>query len=141
MRYLWMAILLLSRCDVVYGAEVTNVSQSPVSRSYFCKAVKDIEPVGLIPAVSSDTAHVYYYTELEGYDGDYITHEWTNDAGKILFSKKLSVGDSARCRTWSAKTIYPTYSGYLTVITKDADGNIVTRYSIAIGSRKVRVKK
>ncbi|NTS76755.1 DUF2914 domain-containing protein [Catenovulum sp. SM1970] len=103
----------------------------PIKRLVLTRKIKDKEPSGeeekRIPS-QSNTFVLFLFTELEGYQGDFITHKWIF-RDKVMAETKLEIGDDAHWRTWSSKRILWKWQGSWRVEVRGQDGELIkTKY-------------
>ena len=91
-----------------------------VSRAMFTRAVVNREPVDNLARSNGDIRHIYFFTELKGFTGETITHQWLHN-GKLQSEVHFEVG-GPRWRVWSSKTLDPGMYGPWTVRVIDSTG-------------------
>ena len=119
MKYFTQLIML---CGLLLSAHVQS-AETGVSRSVFTSAIENKEPVSELKTISNDIGNVYFFTELRGLSGHTITHRWEYN-NKILAEVPFKIAAN-RWRTWSSKSILPSWTGTWTVSVLDVGGNII----------------
>ena len=94
-----------------------------VVRGVFTSAVTDREPTDTITSLSNDATNIKFFTELQGLQGQTVTHRWEH-ADKVMAEIKFDVG-SARWRVFSSKRLDPSWTGDWKVSVVDANGGIL----------------
>jgi len=95
-----------------------------VARAQFTTAINDHEPADSITTLGNDQTHIYYFTELKGFEGHKVTHRWEHD-GKVMYEQAFDVG-SPRYRTYTSKTLDPSWTGEWKVSVIDDGGATVS---------------
>lgn len=102
-----------------------------VVRDVLAMEVIDREPAEVLPPIPAEIGRLYYFTEvLEGGSLGEILHVWTwqdRDVGEI----PLRVG-GGRFRTWSYKTIPPSWTGEWRVEARTPDGRVLSSESFVV---------
>ena len=108
---------------------MSSVAAGEVSRAQFATAVVDREPVDNLNVLSNSQNQVSFFSELKGFSGMTITHQWLYQ-GEVMFEKGFAVG-GPRWRVWSSKTLLPGWTGEWTVKVLDEQRNSLseTRFS------------
>ncbi len=91
-----------------------------VTRAVFTSAVTDREPTDTITSLSNDATNIMFFTELQGLQGQTVTHRWEH-GDKVMAEIKFDVG-SARWRVFSNKRLDPSWTGEWKVSVVDANG-------------------
>lgn len=94
-----------------------------VSRSMFTSGIENREPVDEIVQVDSNMPRVYYFTELQGMEGQQVTHRWVYQ-GQVMGEVSFQVG-GPRWRVHSSKNLMPEWTGIWEVQVVDAAGNVL----------------
>jgi hypothetical protein len=94
-----------------------------VSRSMFTSAIENREPVDEVVQVDSNMPRVYFFTELEGMEGQQVTHRWVYQ-GQVMGEVSFQVG-GPRWRVHSSKNLMPEWTGIWEVQVVDAAGNVL----------------
>ena len=97
-------------CLIATLALSSNSLAGEVSRAMFTIGIDNREPVIMVDSIDSGSyTSISFFTELNGFSGHNITHQWTyND--KVMFEKTFEV-KSARWRVWTSKTLIPSWTG------------------------------
>ena len=89
-----------------------------------CSAVVDREPNGAGDTFSADVGELCLWSKITGAEGETtVTHVWSFN-GQEMASVELPVR-SASWRTWSRKTIDPSWVGDWEVKVLDASGSVI----------------
>ena len=91
-----------------------------VTRAVFTSAVTDREPTDTITSLSNDATTIMFFTELQGLQGQTVTHRWEH-GDKVMAEIKYDVG-SARWRVLSSKRLDPSWTGEWKVSVIDGSG-------------------
>lgn len=95
-----------------------------VARAIFTSSVKDREPTDTISNLTNDATNISFFTELQGLQGQTVTHRWEHD-NKVMAEVKFEVG-SARWRVFSSKRLDPSWTGEWKVSVVDANGGTLS---------------
>lgn len=95
-----------------------------VARAQFTSAVQDHEPTDKLTALTNDKTHISFFTELKDLDGHKVMHRWEHD-GKVIYEQSFDV-TSARYRTYSSKTLDPSWTGEWKVAVVDDHGGTLS---------------
>ena len=95
-----------------------------VTRAMFTIGIDNHEPVIMVDSIDSGSyTSISFFTELNGFSGQNVTHQWTyND--KIMFEKTFEV-KGERWRVWTSKTLIPSWTGSWTVNVLDNDRSVL----------------
>ena len=115
-------IQLTMLCGLLLSAQVQS-AETGVSRSAFTLAIANKEPVSELKTISNNVGNVYFFTELRGLSGHTITHRWEYN-NRVLAEVSFEVAAN-RWRTWSSKSILPSWTGTWTVSVLDEGGNVI----------------
>lgn len=104
-------------------------SAGNVTRSQFTTNVIDREPIDNLQTVPSGLKKVTFFSELNNFDLQNITHQWVwHDTEMYRISFKVQ---GPRWRVWSSKRLMPKWKGTWTVNTLDEQGQIVQSQSFS----------
>ena len=95
-----------------------------VARGVFTSAVTDREPTDTITSLSNDATNIMFFTELQGLQGQTVTHRWEH-GDKVMAEVKFDVS-SARWRVFSSKRLDPSWTGEWKVSVVDATGGTLS---------------
>lgn len=95
-----------------------------VARSQLTSAIQNNEPVDKITALANDQTRIYFFTDVRNLGGQKITHRWEYK-GKVMSEIPLDVGGSP-WRTYSSKTLDPSWTGEWKVTAVDGTGNTLS---------------
>ncbi len=99
-------------------------TQGTVARAVFTSGIKDREPTDTITSLTNDITSISFFTELQGLQGQTVTHRWEHD-NKVMAEVKFEVG-SARWRVFSNKRLDPSWTGEWKVSVVDASGGTLS---------------
>lgn len=92
-----------------------------VTRAQFTSAVKNLEPLDSLMALSNDKTRVVYFTEIQDMAGQTVMHRWEYN-GKVMAEVPFKVG-AARWRVYSTKTLDPSWVGEWKASVVDSAGS------------------
>lgn len=95
-----------------------------VARAVFTSAVTEREPTDTITSLSNDATNIMFFTELQGLQGQTVTHRWEH-GDKVMAEIKFDVGN-ARWRVFSSKRLDPSWTGEWKVSVVDANGGTLS---------------
>lgn len=95
-----------------------------VTRAQLTHDIKDLEPVDTVSVLTSDRNRIVYFTEIHDMAGQTVIHRWEFN-GKVVLEVPIKVGTS-RWRTYSAKTLFPSWIGEWKVSVIDAAGGTLS---------------
>jgi len=95
-----------------------------VARAQLTSAISNNEPIDKITALSNDQTRIYFFTDVRNLGGQKITHRWEYK-GKVMAEIPLEVGGSP-WRTYSSKTLDPSWTGEWKVTAVDGTGNTLS---------------
>jgi hypothetical protein len=98
-----------------------------VTRALFTSSIAGREPVDSVLSMSNDSRKIYYFTELEGMQGQEVMHRWEYN-GQIMGDVRFQVG-GPRWRVWSSKTLNPSWLGDWKVTVLNAAGEVIAENS------------
>lgn len=97
-------------------------------------AVEKHEAVGVDTSFAADIGTIYCYTIIKGAtDSTQINHNWYYD-GEEKARVPLTIAPSSRWRTWSSKSILPSWAGDWRVEVEDSNGNVIAEQSFTINN-------
>lgn len=127
MKRILIAVVALSAGLVAFAAYRDLV----VDEAVICKAVVDRMPQDQGEKFPADVGRVYCFCRISGaVEATTITHVWKKGETEMA-TVELNVGASP-WRTWSSKTLDPSWTGAWTVEIKDAQGTVVQTLSFTI---------
>lgn len=125
-------IILTLSCGVAMAQEAASAGPFTAVETAVCKAVVDRMPVDAGTVFTPDVGQVCFWTKLTGAtDTTVVTHVWLYQ-GNEMFKVELPVR-SGSWRTYSSKTILPTWVGDWEVQVRDAQGNILKAVNFKVG--------
>jgi len=102
----------------------TNSRQfGTVYRKAFTSAISNREPVDRLETVTDPVAPIYFFTDLRGFSGQVITHQWWY--GDQLMAEVQFKVKGPRWRVWSSKNIPPSWTGQWRVTVVDSGGDVI----------------
>lgn len=127
-------IMLLTLAMVlgVYGVSFSQAGSGlVVDEIQICSSVEGRIPQGADSIFAADIERVYCFTKLKNSGGNSnVTHVWYYK-DKEMSRVKLAVR-AATWRTWSYKTILPSWTGEWRVDVLSQDGNVLSSKSFEI---------
>lgn len=105
-------------------AKAPAETHGTVARAVFTDAVKDHEPTDTITNLTNDVTNITFFTELQGMQGQTVTHRWEHD-NKVMAEVKFEVG-GPRWRVFSSKRLDPSWTGEWKVSVVDANGGTLS---------------
>lgn len=105
-------------------APATAQPAGSVARSQLTSAIQNNEPVDKLTALNNDQTRIYFFTDVRNLGGQKITHRWEYK-GKVMSEIPLDVGGSP-WRTYSSKTLDPSWTGEWKVTAVDGTGNTLS---------------
>jgi len=115
--------LFIAAALMVFNAN----ADTGVSRSAFTTAIQDREPVDQVQKLQADKDKIYFFTEIRGMSGHTVSHKWMFN-GQEMATVSFNIG-ADRWRTWSSKTLSPSWLGKWTVDVVDEGGNVLAQES------------
>lgn len=102
-----------------------------VSQMNFARAVENREPVGIDTVFASNTENVFCFTRIESTtDTTQIAHVWYyKDQEKARINLQVQSDD---WRTWSSKTILPSWTGRWRVMVEGPNGTVLDNKTFVI---------
>ncbi len=125
-RYL-IAVLVFCAVAIAFAA----LQELGVEEAVICKAVVDRTPEDPGETFPADVGQLYCFSRIVGgSEGTSVTHVWKMGETRMA-AVDLNVGGSP-WRTWSSKTIDPSWTGAWTVEIQDAQGNVLQTLNFTI---------
>lgn len=103
------------------SAEPAVPAAGRVTRAQFTSAVKNLEPLDSLMALSNDKTRIAYFTEIQDMAGQTVIHRWEYN-GKVMAEVPFKVG-AARWRVYSTKTLDPSWVGEWKASVVDSAGS------------------
>lgn len=113
----------------LFLASFSTMAADGVARATFATAIQDREPVDQVGQLTNDNGVVYFFTELQGLEGQTVTHRWEH-GGEVRAEVSFTVGGN-RWRVWSSKNLQPGWLGEWQVSVIDEGGNVMSQESFA----------
>ncbi|MDH5483670.1 MAG: DUF2914 domain-containing protein [Gammaproteobacteria bacterium] len=104
-----------------------SLAADGIARANFTTAIENREPVDEVTELANDTTKIYYFTEIQGLEGQTITHRWEQN-GEVQANVSFTVGGN-RWRIWSSKNLQPEWTGEWQVMVVDEAGNVLSQNS------------
>ena len=95
-----------------------------MARAIFTSGINDREPTDTITTLTNDATNITFFTELQGMQGQTVTHRWEH-GDKVMAEVKFDVGGS-RWRVFSSKKLDPSWTGEWKVSVVDANGGTLS---------------
>jgi hypothetical protein len=113
-------------------------STGSVARAVFTSKVVDREPTDNITTLTSDAGNISFFTELQGLQGQTVTHRWEH-GDKVMAEIKFEVG-APRWRVFSSKRLDPSWTGEWKVSVVDANGSTLSAatFTYAAGDKPAK---
>lgn len=130
-------VLLLAAISLLWtassvGAQETGTAAPTVSSLVISTGVENREPVGAAEQFTADVGTLYAYMVVEGdFPQTQLTQVWMHGDDEVA-RVPLTV-QGPRWRTWSSKTIPPSWTGDWTVNVVDQDGNTLKSTTFTVG--------
>ncbi len=105
------------------GAAPVARQAGKLARAVFTTDIRDREPVDEIQSIGRNIAKVFFYTELQGMEGETVTHRWSYQ-GEVKAEITFYVR-AWRWRVYSSKNLVREWIGDWTVDIIGGDGNII----------------
>lgn len=105
------------------GATPAASQVGKLARAVFTTDIRDREPVDEIQSIGRNIAKVFFYTELQGMEGQTVTHRWSYQ-GEVKAEITFYVR-AWRWRVYSSKNLVREWIGDWTVDIIGSDGNII----------------
>jgi len=115
----WLPVLLVFLYVLPAAAQTGEPEETPpaateraaitVEDAAVCLEVEERQPVGAGDRFPSDVESLTCFTRIVGGEGESVVHAWIHD-GTTRARVELQVGSSS-WRTWSTKTILPSWTG------------------------------
>lgn len=117
------------------AAAATAESHGTVARAIFTSGISDREPTDTITTLTNDVTNITFFTELQGMQGQTVTHRWEH-GDKVMAEVKFDVGGS-RWRVFSSKRLDPSWTGEWKVSVVDANGGTLSAstFTYAAGAK------
>lgn len=141
---MYKKIMLIALAAVITlpltGAAQTEkeaVASSPALsvEAKLCTGIQDRQPAGETETFPAEVGQVYLWCRVTGASGETnIHHVWLHE-GKETADVTLAVKDKS-WRTWSSKTVPPTWTGNWEVRIVGPDGNILKSLTFTVGAEK-----
>lgn len=106
------------------ATETATETHGTVARAVFTSEVNNREPTDTISKLTNDATNISFFTELQGLQGQTVTHRWEHD-NKVMAEVKFDVGGS-RWRVYSSKNLDPSWTGVWKVSVLDANGGTLS---------------
>jgi hypothetical protein len=109
-------------------AEEETDAPDPIKRAVFTFGIEEREPIDDVDSVSTDSTHVFFFTEIVGQTGTTITHRWIYD-GETMAEVPFQIG-GPRWRVYSSKKFIPEWTGSWKVAVVDPDGIVMSEKTL-----------
>jgi len=95
-----------------------------VVTSVFATSIVDGKPTDDVKAFVNTVNTIYYFTKLEGLDGQTITHRWKY-LDRVMAVAKIKVSPDTHT-AWSSNTLEPNWTGFWVVEVLNSDGKVIS---------------
>jgi hypothetical protein len=109
------------------GAE--RSARGNVSDSAVTTAISDGAPTDYRSEIDNSIPEVFFYTVLEGMEGQTVIHRWTYN-GNVMATAKFDVKEN-RQKVWSSNKMIPEWTGLWIIEVVDGNGHIIDRGSFS----------
>ena len=111
------------------GVEAEKTARGNVIDAVVTTAISQGGPTDYRSEIENTVPEVFFYTELEGMDGQTVSHRWKyND--KVMATAKFAV-KSDRQKVWSSNKMLPEWTGLWIIEVVDGSGRIIDRGSFS----------
>jgi hypothetical protein len=115
----------------ILGQEMGDTTPT-VTRLVVATGVQDREPVGAAEQFSTDVGTLYCFMSVEGhFAGAQLYQVWMH--GDQEMARVPLTVKGPRWRTWSTKTILPSWTGAWSVKVEDAQGTVLKSVDFTVG--------
>jgi len=112
---------------ILFSFRANAQNAGSVERSVVTSGVEDREPVDQIDTVFVGTDKVFFFTELQNFTGNQITHKWSH-AGEVRAEVTFNVQGS-RWRVFSSKNLVRDWLGDWSLQVVDSSGTVLNENS------------
>jgi len=95
-----------------------------VITSVFTTSIVDGKPIDDVKEFVNSVNTIYYFTKLEGLDGQTITHRWKY-LDRVMAVANIKVSSDTHT-AWSSNTLEPNWTGFWVVEVLNADGKVIS---------------
>jgi len=95
-----------------------------VVTSVFTTSITDGKPIDDLKEFVNTVSTIYYFTKLEGLDGQTITHRWKYE-GRVMATANLAVSSDTHT-AWSSNNLEPNWTGFWVVEVLNSDGKVIS---------------
>jgi hypothetical protein len=128
---LLVAAALVAPARPIVAQEASDTTPT-VSRLVVATGVENREPVGVAEQFSADVGTLYCFMSVEGhFAGAQLYQVWMH--GDQEMARVPLTVKGPQWRTWSTKTILPSWTGAWTVKVEDAQGNVLKSVDFTVG--------
>jgi hypothetical protein len=113
-------------------AQETSDTTPTVTRLVVATGVENHEPVGVADQFAADVGTLYCFMSVEGhFAGAQLSQVWMHGDQEVARVPLTVKGP--RWRTWSTKTILPSWTGAWSVKVEDAQGTVLKSVDFTVG--------
>ena len=95
-----------------------------VITSVFTTSIVDGKPIDDVKEFVNSVNTIYYFTKLEGLDGQTITHRWKY-LDRVMAVANIKVSSDTHT-AWSSNTLESNWTGFWVVEVLNADGKVIS---------------
>jgi hypothetical protein len=95
-----------------------------VITSVFTTSIVDGKPIDDVKEFVNSVNTIYYFTKLEGLDGQTITHRWKY-LDRVMAVANIKVSSDTHT-AWSSNTLEPNWTGFWVVEVLNTDGKVIS---------------
>jgi hypothetical protein len=95
-----------------------------VVTSVFTTSIVDGKPIDDVKEFVNTVNTIYYFTKLEGLDGQTITHRWKY-LDRVMAAANIEVSSDTHT-AWSSNTLEPNWTGFWVVEVLNSDGKVIS---------------
>jgi hypothetical protein len=95
-----------------------------VVSSVFTTSIVDDKPVDDLKTFVNTVTTIYYFTKLEGLDGQTITHRWKYE-NRVMATANIEVSSDTQT-AWSSNNMEPNWTGFWVVEVLNSAGQVIS---------------
>lgn len=123
--------ILTTAAIILFTVSLVQAQELKISQFDFATGIEDRQPVEVDTSFAADIGNVFCFTHVEGAsDTTEIAHVWYyKDEEKARINLDVESND---WRTWSSKSILPSWTGRWRVMIENSDGNVLASKTFVI---------